>query len=78
MGLDTIEPYVKLSGHYGKGVIVVLRTSNPGAGVFQDADTGGVPLCEIVARALRPLIDAALGTFDGLVVDRCRRRGNFP
>ena len=65
MGLDTIEPYVKLSGHYGKGVIVVLRTSNPGAGVFQDADTGGVPLYEIVARALRPLIDAHRGPSTG-------------
>ena len=34
MGLDTIEPYLRLSQQFGKGVFAVLRTSNPGAGAF--------------------------------------------
>ncbi|MGB3627237.1 MAG: orotidine-5'-phosphate decarboxylase, partial [Henriciella sp.] len=31
MGLDTIEPHVRAAEDFGKGVIVLARTSNPGS-----------------------------------------------
>src|ERR1700730_11921974 len=55
MGLDTIEPYLKFSRQAGKGVFVVLRTSNPGAGAFQDLAVGGTTVYGAIANALRPL-----------------------
>jgi orotidine-5'-phosphate decarboxylase len=58
MGLDTIEPYLKFSRQAGKGVFVVLRTSNPGAGAFQDLAVGGTTVFGTIATALRPLTEA--------------------
>ncbi len=58
MGLDTIEPYLTFSRQAGKGVFVVLRTSNAGAGAFQDLAVGGTTVYGAIANALRPLTDA--------------------
>ncbi|MBA4226926.1 MAG: orotidine-5'-phosphate decarboxylase [Hyphomonas sp.] len=57
MGLDTLEPYAKLAKAHGKGVIVLVRTSNPGAGDFQSRIMGGAPLYVRVAEALGPLTE---------------------
>lgn len=57
MGLDTLEPYAKLAKAHGKGVIVLVRTSNPGAGDFQSRIMGGAPLYVRVAEALQPLTE---------------------
>jgi orotidine-5'-phosphate decarboxylase len=38
LGSDSVEPYLK---HADKGVIILCRTSNPGAKDFQDLDVGG-------------------------------------
>jgi len=57
MGLDTLEPYAKLAKTHGKGVIVLLRTSNPGAADFQSRIMGGAPLYVRVAEALGPLTE---------------------
>jgi orotidine-5'-phosphate decarboxylase len=57
MGLDTLEPFAKRAGASGKGLVVLVRTSNPGATDFQMLDIGGKPLCIHVAEALRPLTE---------------------
>ncbi len=57
MGLDTLEPYAKLAKAHGKGVIVLVRTSNPGAADFQSRIMGGAPLYVRVAEALGPLTE---------------------
>ena len=57
MGLDTLEPFAKRAEENGKGIVVLVRTSNPGAADFQMLDTGGQPLYMRVAEALRPLTD---------------------
>ena len=50
LGRDSIEPFL---AHDGKGAFVLCRTSNPGAGEFQDIeDREGVPLYQRVARAV--------------------------
>jgi len=61
MGIDTIEPYIQLSVKFGKGVFVVLKTSNPGSGRFQSLRTGKTTVYGTIAEALRPLSDALCG-----------------
>ena len=47
MGRDSAEPFL---AHADKGVVVLCRTSNPGAADLQDLDVGGRPLFELVAE----------------------------
>ena len=39
MGYDTVEPYLADCKGYGKGIFVVVKTPNPGAGDVQDLKT---------------------------------------
>jgi orotidine-5'-phosphate decarboxylase len=55
MGLDTLEPFMTAAERDGKGVIVLVRTSNPGAGDVQDLQVGGAPVWKRVAEMLSPL-----------------------
>ena len=57
MGLDTLEPFAKRAETNGKGIVVLVRTSNPGAADFQMLDTGGKPLYMRVAESLRALTE---------------------
>ncbi len=36
LGKDTLEPFVKVAVERGAGIYVLVRTSNPGSGIFQD------------------------------------------
>jgi orotidine-5'-phosphate decarboxylase len=36
LGLDTLSPFIETAGRSGRGVLVVLKTSNPGSGDLQD------------------------------------------
>jgi orotidine-5'-phosphate decarboxylase len=47
LGTDSLEPFL---AYEDRGVIVLCRTSNPGAGDLQDLDTGGHKLFEVVAQ----------------------------
>ena len=47
MGRDTLEPFLERKD---KGIIILCRTSNPGAGDIQDLETGGKKLFEVVAE----------------------------
>ena len=46
LGGDSLEPFLK---YQDKGVIILCRTSNPGAGDLQDLEMGGRRLFHIVA-----------------------------
>ena len=49
LGKDSILPFLK---HADKGVILLCRTSNPGAQDLQDLDCGGKPLYQRVAETV--------------------------
>ncbi len=70
MGLDTLEPHLKAAEAGGKGVIVLARTSNPGAADFQARNLDGAPLYERVVEALAPAIERLKGQngFSGLML----------
>lgn len=52
LGFDTLEPFVRTAGRNGRGLFVLVRTSNPGSGDLQDREIAGEPLFGIVARGL--------------------------
>ena len=53
LGLDSAQPFLAhCRADKGRGVFVLVRTSNPGAKDFQDLQVGGEPLCDVVARAV--------------------------
>lgn len=54
MGKDTLEPFLSLAETAGKGVAVLVRTSNPGARDVQDLDAGGAPVWRRVAEMIAP------------------------
>jgi orotidine-5'-phosphate decarboxylase len=47
LGGDALEPFLR---HADKGVIILCRTSNPGAGDLQDLPVGGRRLYQVVAE----------------------------
>lgn len=61
MGLDTIEPFVAAAERQGRGVAVLVRTSNPGSADFQSLKVGDEPLYLKVARALSPMTERLMG-----------------
>jgi len=61
MGKDTLAPFVTLAQANAKGVAVLVRTSNPGAGDFQDLQVGGAPVWRRVAEMLAPETQSLMG-----------------
>ncbi len=52
LGRDTLVPFVRAASEHGAGLFVLVKTSNPGAGDYQDRRVGERPLYEIVAESL--------------------------
>ena len=58
-GLDTLKPFIEVARGYGKGLFVLLRTSNPGSAALQDARLAdGRTWSEMLADSLRPIAAA--------------------
>jgi orotidine-5'-phosphate decarboxylase len=52
LGRDGVEPFLASARRDGRGVFVLVRTSNPGAGQFQDLACEGKPVYLHVAEAV--------------------------
>lgn len=50
LGKEALQPFLNRSG---KGIFVLVRTSNPGAGEFQDLEVEGKALYQVVAEHAR-------------------------
>lgn len=61
LGLDAVEPFLQCARRTGRGVFVLVRTSNPGAGLFQDLRCDGTPLYLHVAAAVKTWTGVNLG-----------------
>lgn len=62
LGRDTLEPFVRVAVERGAGIYVLVRTSNPGAGTFQDLREGdGTPAYHRVAQVVEELADSTRG-----------------
>jgi len=63
MGRDAIEPFVSAAREVGAGVLVLVRTSNPGAADLEDLSlSGGDTLWERVATIVDELGSTAVGS----------------
>ena len=49
-GSDGINPFLDVCKEENKGIFILIKTSNPSSGEFQDKLVDGVPLYELVAR----------------------------
>ena len=49
LGFDTMEPFLNDCKEYGKGIFVLVKTSNPGSAAIQDCVTDGVTISEKIA-----------------------------
>jgi len=49
-GIDGIKPFMQACEKSGKGIFVLVKTSNPSGGEFQDLDVADKKLYEIVAE----------------------------
>ncbi len=65
MGVDTLEPYLALCRAHGRGIFVLVKTSNPGSGDFQNLKTGNSTVYGSVALALQPIAESLLGPETG-------------
>lgn len=62
LGKDTLEPFVRIAVERGAGIYVLVRTSNPGAGTFQDIqEANGTKLYRRVADVVEQLAESTRG-----------------
>lgn len=50
LGTDGVKPFVDVCKEDNKGIFVLVKTSNPSSGEFQDKIVDGKPLYELVGR----------------------------
>ena len=55
LGLDSIEPFVKVATERGAAIFILVKTSNPGSKDFQDLKTDGRTIYEHVAAGVEQL-----------------------
>jgi len=63
LGRDSLVPFVEACKKHGKGLFVILKTSNPGSKDFEDQplESTGRPLYEKIAGVIRELGDGLVG-----------------
>jgi orotidine-5'-phosphate decarboxylase len=61
LGEDAVEPLIEAAAGAGAGVFLLVRTSNPGAARFQDADFEGRPFHELLAELVAELAPRLAG-----------------
>lgn len=50
LGADAVEPFISEARKVAGGLFILVRTSNPGSGLFQNLECQGEPLWQRVAR----------------------------
>lgn len=61
LGSDGIEPFLKVCREEKKGIFVLVKTSNPSSGEFQDQLVGGRPLYELVGEKVAQWGETCMG-----------------
>ena len=60
LGTDGVKPFVDICNEHDKGIFVLVKTSNPSSGEFQDKLIDGRPLYELVAEKVVEWGDASM------------------
>ena len=61
LGEDSLEPFVRVATERAAGLFVLVKTSNPGGGMFQDLVADGQPVYRHVARQVEKLAEHTAG-----------------
>ncbi len=61
LGGDSLEPFVETAQQRGAGIFILVKTSNPGGGLFQDRVCDGKPVYEHVAQFTQALAERTAG-----------------
>jgi len=61
LGTDGIKPFVDVCKEEKKGIFVLVKTSNPSSGEFQDRTVDGRPLYELVGEQVRKWGEDCMG-----------------
>jgi orotidine-5'-phosphate decarboxylase len=61
LGEDSLAPFVEIAQQNGNGIFVLVKTSNPGGGRFQDLVADGQPVYQHVAQLVNQLALATPG-----------------
>lgn len=62
LGEDSLEPFVDVAHANGNGLFVLVKTSNPGGGRFQDLIADGLPVYRHVAALVNELASKTRGS----------------
>jgi orotidine-5'-phosphate decarboxylase len=62
LGPETLEPFVARARDFGKGLFVLVRTSNPDSGWLQDQRLNGNSVSELLAELVAGWAEATVGT----------------
>jgi orotidine-5'-phosphate decarboxylase len=62
LGDDSLQPFIETAVERSAGVFVLVKTSNPGGGMFQDLIADGRPLYRYVAEYVERKAADTLGT----------------
>jgi orotidine-5'-phosphate decarboxylase len=62
LGPETMEPFVARARDFGKGLFVLVRTSNPGSGWLQDQRLRSGSVSELLAELVARWAEATMGT----------------
>lgn len=65
MGMDTLIPFIEAAASNGRGLFVLVRTSNEGSGDLQDLEAGGKPVWQQLADQLAQLEKGAAASLAG-------------
>jgi orotidine-5'-phosphate decarboxylase len=55
LGRDTLQPFFTTAKENGRGLFILVKTSNPGSGDYQDLKIGNRSLAETVADSLKQM-----------------------
>ncbi|NQU63177.1 MAG: orotidine-5'-phosphate decarboxylase [SAR324 cluster bacterium] len=61
LGSDTINPFLSVCKAHNKGLFILVRTSNPSAGEYQEAMVQGMPLFQKIAADIEKIGEPLLG-----------------
>ncbi len=60
LGSDGVQPFIDVCNKCDRGIFVLVKTSNPSSGEFQDREIDGRPLYELVGEKVREWGEASM------------------
>jgi orotidine-5'-phosphate decarboxylase len=61
LGQDSLEPFVEVCDQRDAGIFVLVKTSNPGGGLFQDRESNGQTVYQSVATLVHQMNEGRIG-----------------